>query len=55
MKSTPARYCGTKQKHATKDAARQHMYHLLRQGRVRLNVYKCKRCKTFHVGHIKGR
>lgn len=56
MTRTPARGCQGKQRHDTKDQARTHLERLIRNGaaRQRLEVYKCKHCGAYHVGHRLG-
>lgn len=50
---TKTRSCEGKKRHASKTAARVHMYALITKGAALLNVYKCRYCKAWHVGHIR--
>ena len=50
---TKTRSCEGKQRHASKTAARVHMYALIDKGAALLNIYKCRYCKTWHVGHVR--
>lgn len=44
--------CAGKQRHETEAAARAHAASLYRKrGAQGLNVYKCKFCGAWHVGH----
>lgn len=54
---TKARECGQKQRHATKAAATERLWALIRSGtrRSRMQVYPCSFCKGWHVGHTKRR
>jgi hypothetical protein len=56
MTRTPARACRRKMRHETKDEARTHLERLIRNGasRSRLEIYKCKFCDHYHVGHKLG-
>jgi lipopolysaccharide biosynthesis regulator YciM len=52
--------CAGKVRHATKAAALSHMHGLVRDGAVRLRVYRCRYCSktgqpaVWHVGHPTG-
>lgn len=52
---TCANPCWRKERHASQGAALAHMRSLLKTGREkdasRINVYRCKFCGTWHVGH----
>lgn len=50
-RATRARACEGKVAHPTHAAARQQLTRLLRNGSVRLAVYRCKFCQHWHVGH----
>lgn len=52
---TKARECGSKQQHKTRQAARDHLWALIRSGTRpgAMSVYRCHHCKTWHVGHRK--
>lgn len=54
---TRAKVCGNKQRHATKEAAMAQFRSMRREGSIALQVYLCKFCKHYHVGHnrIPGR
>lgn len=55
---TKAKTCGHKQQHATRDRALGHMGMLIRKrgaSPVALNVYRCRHCHTWHVGHRRTR
>lgn len=56
MTRTRARTCGRKQRHATKAEAREQLEALVRKGanRNQHNVYKCRFCGCWHVGHKIG-
>lgn len=44
--------CDRKQRHATKEEAHQHIYHLHQvQGGEWLRPYHCKFCGGWHCGH----
>lgn len=45
------RGCEGKVQHADRAAARAHMFALIARGGTGLNVYRCRRCRAFHVGH----
>lgn len=46
------RACSGKQRHPTEEAARAHVAALYHQrGALGLNIYKCKFCGAWHVGH----
>ncbi|MFI0718896.1 hypothetical protein [Streptomyces sp. NPDC021224] len=45
------RGCEGKKAHPDRDAARAHMLDLVARGATGLNVYRCRRCSRFHVGH----
>jgi hypothetical protein len=44
-----------KVQHADRAAARAHMFELIARGATGLNVYCCRRCRAFHVGHRRTR
>lgn len=49
--------CQGKHPHATEQAARFHSRELYERGAAKpgtLNVYRCRFCGTFHVGHRPG-
>lgn len=48
-----ARECGAKQRHDTKAAAEAHVWSLVKAGtrRSRMQVYRCRHCGAWHVGH----
>lgn len=55
MITTKGRGCAGKRRHGTARAAEGHMRELVdRRGASpdRLNVYRCKHCGTWHVGHL---
>lgn len=56
MTRTPARGCQRKKAHETKDQARAHLERLIRNGAARtaLEIYRCKHCGSYHVGHRLG-
>lgn len=56
MTRTPARACQRKMRHETRDDARDHLERLIRNGasRARLEIYQCKHCGAYHVGHKLG-
>lgn len=56
--SRKTRECGPpdkpKQRHATRKEAEEHLWSLVHATGVRrhaLEVYRCKWCKSYHVGH----
>ncbi|HEX8024730.1 MAG TPA: hypothetical protein VF484_00860 [Candidatus Limnocylindrales bacterium] len=51
--NTKQRGCGQKVPHPTRKAAETHMWNLVRKGAAlaRVNVYRCKHCPSWHVGH----
>jgi len=46
------RQCGTKRKHRTREDAELHKLDIELKDGIPYNVYQCKVCSTFHVGHI---
>lgn len=55
---TKTRECGTKQRHATKWAAKAHVWSLVKRTGTRpgaMAIYRCKHCGDWHVGHAKRR
>lgn len=54
--STKGRGCDTKRAHATRGAAMQDLKALVRRGANGdlLNVYSCRHCGSYHVGHKPG-
>jgi hypothetical protein len=52
---TRSRSCEGKQQHGSRAAARTHIHALIAKGAGLLNVYKCRYCKTWHVGHLMRR
>ena len=53
MTETKARGCEGKRAHATRAVAENHMWRLVKRGAALsgLNVYDCRHCPWFHVGH----
>ena len=57
-RTTRNRACGRKRRHATREAAVEHMQRLVAEGASpdRLTVYPCKHAPAssphFHVGHV---
>lgn len=46
------RACGDKRRYETVEAGREAIYQLNRTGyKGHMNVYKCKFCHSYHVGH----
>lgn len=47
--------CGDKVRHATREAARAHLFGLVRKfdkpSSERLETYQCRFCRGWHVGH----
>lgn len=54
--TTDRRDCPTgKVRHRTRAAALRHMAELIaKDGSVRMNVYPCRTCGYWHVGHARG-
>lgn len=52
-----ARECGTKHRHDTKTQAEAQLWSLVRAGtrRARMQIYKCRHCGCWHVGHKRKR
>lgn len=50
---TKTRSCEGKKRHPSRAAARVHMHALITKGAAPLNVYKCRYCQAWHVGHIR--
>lgn len=53
MTETKARACAGKRAHPTHAQAEKHMFRLVKDGAALsgLNVYDCRHCPNFHVGH----
>jgi hypothetical protein len=54
MTTTRARGCDGKHGHDTRAAADRHMRDLIHRcgaAEARLNVYRCRHCRLYHVGH----
>lgn len=56
MTRTQARACEGKRRYDTKTSAQDHLAALTRKGatRARIQVYKCRYCGGYHVGHKIG-
>lgn len=56
MPRTRWKSCRRKTRHTTKEDARHHLEALIRDGapRSQLEVYKCRFCRQYHVGHRIG-
>lgn len=54
--STKSRGCGAKHQHTSRQAAERQMESLIDAGEYagNLNVYRCRHCRTWHVGHRPG-
>lgn len=57
MTKTKNRGCNGKVRHETRAEAKAHLWSMVRRGAfvLWLNVYRCKHCGHFHVGHRPGR
>lgn len=55
--NTKTRGCGSKVRHVTRKKALAHLWRLVRRGAFLpwLNVYRCRHCGSWHVGHRPGR